>query len=448
VAITVACSALIGSCSCRPITFDSFGEANDIATKSIKRCFTSDNDAVDAGARGDTDRVRRLVDAPDKVDQTDAHGLTPLYCASVGGHAEAVDVLIGLGADTNHHVHSGDSPLLGALRNGSTVVVALLLEHHARVDDVGRDGETPLMTASATGAVANATVLLDHGALPNQARRTFDATTPGSRPPSYSHRDDTRSLDAAETPIGIAAFRNDEQMFTLLIDRGADPNTPGVADLLHGDPAVNRSKLVRVLVDRDVAIIDSRALVNAAKVGDTELIGRLLGAGSDPNVSGADGTALLWATAFAPTEAIDALLAAGADPDDGGVVDQTLMVDALNFAVETQQVARVAQGRDVFDGGGVPFKVNVPPIVVAATWGRTDVIDRLIAAGADVDARAGPYSAVYLATVFNHSDALVHLLQARANPKPVVDGTLLSPRQVAARLGYTGVEQLLAQAGG
>src|SRR3546814_16006229 len=50
------------------------------------------------------------------------------------------------------------------LENGNADIVALLLEHGARVDEENRDGRTPLMTAAIKGPLPAVRTLIDAGA--------------------------------------------------------------------------------------------------------------------------------------------------------------------------------------------------------------------------------------------------------------------------------------------
>ncbi len=120
------------------------------------------------------------------------------------------------------------------------------------------------------------------------------------------------------------------------------------------------------------------------------------------------------------------------------------MTNALLFAQDQQH--NNAQFRDYLTLKPSTFKdgSNVPPIVTAATWDHWDIVGKLLVAGADPNARAGPFTPVYLATVFDHPVTLRLLLDSNATPNPDVAGAVLSPTEVAAQLGYSEVAALLA----
>jgi uncharacterized membrane protein YjjP (DUF1212 family) len=123
---------------------------------------------VRAAAFGDVAVIRSMVAAG-----VDEHG-TPLleaktkykhrivdlalWRAALSGHVQAVELLIGSGADV-HAVN--DATLSSASENGHTAVVQLLIQHGA---DVHAKNEWALWVASKYGHVAVVQLLIQHGA--------------------------------------------------------------------------------------------------------------------------------------------------------------------------------------------------------------------------------------------------------------------------------------------
>ena len=66
----------------------------------------------------------------------------------------------------------------------------------------------------------------------------------------------------------------------------------------------------------------------------------------------------------------------------------------------------------------VPTLEPWDPLIEAAAHGRTDELRRLVAAGAELDAfhSDGRATALTMATVFDHKEAALYLLQAGADP--------------------------------
>jgi hypothetical protein len=92
-------------------------------------------------------------------------GMTPLHFSSLGGHNDAVLLLMGNGAIPNAKTNHGSTPLMLACEKGHLLVVRSLLP---RLDakDVSMkddDGDTALLVACSEGHEAVVAVLLDCG---------------------------------------------------------------------------------------------------------------------------------------------------------------------------------------------------------------------------------------------------------------------------------------------
>ena len=61
-------------------------------------------------------------------------GLTPVYMAAQGGHAETVELLLNEGVDFNLPTFKGQTPLFAAASEGHTLVVRLLITKGADVN--------------------------------------------------------------------------------------------------------------------------------------------------------------------------------------------------------------------------------------------------------------------------------------------------------------------------
>ncbi len=131
------------------------------------------------------------------------------------------------------------------------------------------------------------------------------------------------------------------------------------------------------------------SLLDAAAAGDADGLRKLLAAGADCNARDGDGaTALMLAAHAGAIELVKTLIAAGADvnaTDERGW--GALMKAAYNADLD-RGFADVAQV--LIDAGAnveAPIGYGVRPLMLAAGYGETAVVETLLRAGADVLAR-------------------------------------------------------------
>ena len=86
---------------------------------------------LEATQKGDTFRVRELLNRGIKIHKKDAKRNTALIHAARLGHLEIVHLLVEKGAHINVENNDADTPLIMAARNGHAAVVELLLERGA-----------------------------------------------------------------------------------------------------------------------------------------------------------------------------------------------------------------------------------------------------------------------------------------------------------------------------
>ncbi|KAJ1952768.1 hypothetical protein EC988_003371, partial [Linderina pennispora] len=120
-----------------------------------------------AAARGHAAVVRELCEEGGAVvDLPDREGETALMKAAYGGHVDAVEWLVGAGADMRRGDRDGWTALHNAAGRGHVRTAAFLVASGALVDARSRQGHTPLMNAASTGHAAIVQSLLAHGAQP------------------------------------------------------------------------------------------------------------------------------------------------------------------------------------------------------------------------------------------------------------------------------------------
>lgn len=121
----------------------------------------------------DLETIERLVKGGEDINAIDFdHEATPLEKAAEESNAEAVRLLLDLGAAPNGAMIS--PALLIAATNGDTEIVKLLLDNGAGPNETDEDGVTPLMGAAFKGHKLIVEMLLAGGADPGQRARAGD----------------------------------------------------------------------------------------------------------------------------------------------------------------------------------------------------------------------------------------------------------------------------------
>jgi ankyrin repeat protein len=307
-----------------------------VASLSAGPRESSLSEAIQAG---DRQAIQKLLKDPAAVKATEADGTTPLHWAVRADDMETSKALLTAGANASAANRYGVTPLSLAAVNGNAGLIEALLAAGASANTVVSKGQTVLMTAARTGNPAAARVLIEHGADVN-----------------------ARESQLGETALMWAASENQAEVVTLLASRGADINA--------------RSSTIQFPKDRfgleGVLTIlphgNWTPLMYAARDGGVDAARALAKAGAEVNATDPDGTtALILAIMNAHYDTANAILEAGADPN---ITDKAGMA-ALYAAVDMSSLGEV---------------YGMPPRKVNDTLKPTDVMSRLIAKGAVVDA--------------------------------------------------------------
>jgi ankyrin repeat protein len=260
------------------------------------RAQTSDLRVVQAARKNDTTAVRALIRQKADVTAVESDGSSALLWAAYHANSDVVRALITAGAPVNRPNRYGLTPLLQAARLGDLATIQELLKAGANVNAAQAEGETPLMAASAAGSLEAVRLLLAKGA---------DVAA--------------REVAADQTALMWAANEGHVDVVGALLEAGADPNAAGRVTSL---PRVAPPFAAGGRMWTDYTSGGLTALMFAARQGWTDVTGRLIDGGANPNTANPDGlTALILAVINDHTDAAAMLLDKGANADDGSLYE-------------------------------------------------------------------------------------------------------------------------------
>ena len=341
-----------------------------------------------AARTGDRDVVRTLLAHGADVDAaTTQIRATALMWAVANPHPGVVRILLDAGADPAVSTAKGFTPLMLAARNGDIETARALIAAGADVDAPSADGTHVLPYAIVRARDAFALFLLDEGADPNGSMGGVRALHAASGDVDLWLRDWYLRHERYRRYERLGGALDGARRLTLvkaLLDRGAAVNARTTSSAMFSsyvgyprkgafEPFSVGTGDLRGATPLWVAATDMNGAGRVFNYGpaysssSAEILRTLLAAGADPHLTTADGTTPLMAAAGlgratytprvprgtrSPTaeEAVRLLLEAGAD------------VDAVNEA-------------------------DFTALHGAAFRGLNEVVEYLVANGADIDAR-------------------------------------------------------------
>ena len=320
------------------------------------------NEALQQAAEaGDLAAVQALLRAEQDINSQMLDGSTMLHWAVLRDHADTVAFLLESGADVEARNRNGVFPLYLAALNGSDKVANLLLAAGADANATLPSGETVLMTAARTGAPAVLESLLAYGAIV-----------------------DTRDAEFHQTALMVAARENHPPAVEVLLSYGAEVNlrTRLGPMPVHLPPCkgtgcgseglgINRSG-VPDRGERYEQKGGMNALLYAAREGNVDVARALLQAGADIKATEANGISpLLMAVLNNQHDAAYLFLEHGAEVNVEDFWGRTPLFAAVDY--------RNLDLNSSIEDSPTTNYVDRDPIF--------SLIERLILAGADVNAR-------------------------------------------------------------
>jgi ankyrin repeat protein len=318
-----------------------------------------------AAERGDVQMLDVLLYAGAELEAATRIGhYRPLHNAARNGNLEAVDRLIAAGADVGAATDpSGSTPLHLAALSGSGPVIRSLIAAGAEVD--ARESEwqqTPLIFAASWNRIDAVVALLEEGADPDLASESMDLVQMGRLEAEAQRRQ--QDVLKAFTNDGEWAPTSGQVQAAVLAGRGA---YEAGAEVSERRESGRFQREVRIKAKGGLT-----PLLHAARQGHQETIVALLDHGADiDQIGGGDGTSpLLMASINGQFDVAMLLLERGADPNLASTLNgATPLYAAVNS--EWQPRTRYPQ----------------PQEREGQQYGYLDVMEALLAAGADPDVR-------------------------------------------------------------
>ncbi|MDJ0710601.1 MAG: ankyrin repeat domain-containing protein [Woeseiaceae bacterium] len=413
-----------------------------------------------------------------------------LVLAAQQSKDETLAALIELGADVNHRVPGSQRPLDAALTEGFQASTALLLLEAGatigRADTVFTavkrfNGDLPLLNALlAAGADPDGAgphtqtgmriaiqrgyldvlqTLLVAGADPNQAASTllhpllllFQVPQEGRLPIAElliaAGADIESQRPDGTTVLMAAASSHDYAFVKLALESGANRDTKMSTGQTAADLAVARRASLKLLdllsrSDEEKFKLYGRRLSGAVQFQSLGDLQGLIDEGIDLNLRGENNRTALEIAGRSDSRAIfQKLLDHGADPDVF-VLDGS----ALQFANIYISATHLRRQREL----GESADASIPLIASALLGGEIDLVERLLQAGADPNARTatGGDTALHLAHLRNTylSQVTNLMLDGGADPNLTNDAGY-TPATLAAKRRSIDVIRLLVDRG-
>ncbi len=376
-----------------------------------------------------TDIAEMLLGAGADPNMANRYGMTPLIQAAFNGNSRLIVRLLEAGADPNSRTLEGENAILNAAKSGAVEGVTALLQAGADVNS--KDGylfQTPLMWAAASNQAEVARVLIEHGADLNAFSAELDlqgvlvddghGDLPDGGLTALHHAARENSLETAQvlvnmganpnltdpqeiTPLRVAVINANLDMARVLIEGGADVNDGSIVELIDIELSqflIRRSEtnhenqssiedIIQLMLAHGLDIdstpatpfpypgtrriggkgtIEQTALYNAAMAPNLEFMAMLLENGANPNSLNSGGQF------FPLSSALDLIPLRD-------VLDSVKPLEELVPAAELLLEHGAEINATALDGTTVLHH--------AAAMGRDEIVEYLIAKGADLSIR-------------------------------------------------------------
>ncbi|WP_408951969.1 ankyrin repeat domain-containing protein [Lysobacter sp. Hz 25] len=381
--------------------------------------------ALLAAAGGDEDDpagVQLLLKHKARIDARDGQRRSALHVAAFAGHLDIVTALLAAGADAGAIDTQQRTPLLEAARGARPAVLERLLEHLpqggvAEAAALDADGASALILACQAETASPPLVvrLLDLGIDPElrdrHGKRAVDRAAEAGRWSLVAALDRAYPLPAAVSGEGDSEDGEGERV---IVDR-----MPAalLRDGLREGRAAELTGLAKLLSPSELG---AQLHEEDGQIPSAERIDWLLGQGADVNVRDTNGDTVVFALLDrtpAAMPALQALLRHGVSPAGRGGLGRFLATcsagDQATRGLEQFALDLIERGADVFS----PTPAGDPPLAIAVRLGWSRLLERLLAAGVDLNTRdSHGMSALHLAAALGRESMLKRLVANGAAP--------------------------------
>jgi ankyrin repeat protein len=345
-------------------------------------------DTADAAQNRDREALRSLVRQHVNVNSPQPDGTTALHWAAHWNEVEAVNLLLGAGANAKAANRYGSTPLSEAVAQGSGPLIGALLKGGADPNTVTTfDGETVLMTAARAGNVDAVKILLSHGADVN-ARESYRGQTALMWAASERHTPVVALLLDHGADWKVQAFERDNKPLKLSAASSITPIFRGGVTALFFSAREGDIETTRALLDHGADInqtVDAdgaTALVVALLNKHYGFANFLLGRGANPNLADSRGVAALYAAVESRNEDYSAL--PERKSDEPRSISLEAIVNLLSHGADPNaKLTKNLPGKSGMDSGDVTLDAGTTPLMRAARSGDAATMGILLEKGAD-----------------------------------------------------------------
>ncbi|QKD57904.2 ankyrin repeat-containing domain protein [Fusarium oxysporum Fo47] len=302
-----------------------------------------------AAVNGNTKELEELLDTGRSVDARDLqNGRTLLIWATLGGHNDAVDLLLNRSVNIRSQDLRNRTALLHAVANGHEAIAGSLITAGANIEAIDEPGYTALILATISGFSNLVERLLRLGASVDtkewrhEKNALIYAAEHGSETCVELLLNAGAEVDSVDksgrTSLSWAAGHGHANIVNLLLQKGANPKikdndlerTPFLWSIKNEQTADDIKFLIEQGADVNEKTQDGTSVIfQACWSGYDKVVSLLIEEGVDPNVADKDGrTPLASAAGAGHKEIVQNLLDHGVDIDPVDDWEMTPMLEA------------------------------------------------------------------------------------------------------------------------